>query len=230
MKEVHFKSVFIQNFLSIGENTIEINFHQGITIITGENKDKGGKNGIGKSTIADAIFWCLFGDTIRELKKENIQHNLNKDECCVILKFDIKNSNEVKKYQIKRILNPAKIEILCDDKDVTLSTLPKNDDFIKNLINANQEVFNNAVIMSTNSTVPFMAQKKTEKRKFIEGILQLNIFGEMLLKTRAEYNDLKKENDILSNNFLNQQKNLDIFEKQKEKGEELKYHKAKMNY
>ena len=215
MTEIAFKSLFVKNFLSIGQIPLELNFSKGINLITGENKDKGGKNGIGKSTIADSIFWCLFGNTIRELKKENIQHNLNKDECCVVLEFDVKKSNETKNYKIKRILNPAKIEILCDNKDITLSTLPKNDDFIKSLINANEEVFNNAVIMSTNNTIPFMAQKKTEKRKFIEGILQLNIFGEMLLKTRAEYNDFKKENDILSNNFLNQQKNLDIFEKQK---------------
>jgi len=72
-----------------------------------------------------------------------------------------------------------------------------------------------------------MAQKKTDKRKFIEGILQLNIFSEMLLKTRSDYNDTKKENDSLSSNFINEQKNLTIFEEQKEKGEENKKNKVK---
>lgn len=214
MTEIIFKSLFVKNFLSIGKTPLELSFSKGINLITGENKDKGGKNGIGKSTIADSIFWCLFGNTIRELKKENIQHNLNKEECFVILSFDVKSSNDTKNYQIKRTLNPAKIEILCDNQDITLSTLPKNDEFIIKLINANEEVFNNAVIMSTNNTIPFMAQKKTEKRKFIEGILQLNIFGEMLLKTRSEYNDIKKQNDIECNNFINLQKSLEIFEQQ----------------
>jgi DNA repair exonuclease SbcCD ATPase subunit len=215
MTEIIFKSLFVKNFLSIGKTPLELSFSKGINLITGENKDKGGKNGIGKSTIADSIFWCLFGNTIRELKKENIQHNLSKDECFVILNFDIKNVNSTtKNYQIKRTLNPAKIEILCDKQDITLSTLPKNDEFIVKLINANEEVFNNAVIMSTNNTIPFMAQKKTEKRKFIEGILQLNIFGEMLLKTRSEYNDTKKQNDIECNNFINLQKSLEVFEQQ----------------
>jgi DNA repair exonuclease SbcCD ATPase subunit len=215
MTEIIFKSLFVKNFLSIGKTPLELSFSKGINLITGENKDKGGKNGIGKSTIADSIFWCLFGNTIRELKKENIQHNLSKDECFVILNFDIKNVNgTTKNYQIKRTLNPAKIEILCDKQDITLSTLPKNDEFIVKLINANEEVFNNAVIMSTNNTIPFMAQKKTEKRKFIEGILQLNIFGEMLLKTRSEYNDTKKQNDIECNNFINLQKSLEVFEQQ----------------
>jgi DNA repair exonuclease SbcCD ATPase subunit len=213
-KEIIFKSISIKNFLSIGNQPLEINFTKGITVITGENKDKGGKNGIGKSTIADSIFWCLFGNTIRDLKKDKIQHNQNDEECRVVLSFEVKEPKVSKNYQITRVLNPSKIEILCNGGDITLSTLPKNDEFIKLLINANEEVFNNAVIMSANNTIPFMAQKKTEKRKFIEGILQLSVFSDMLLKARSRYNDIKKENDIECNNFINLQKNLEVFENQ----------------
>ena len=226
MKEITFKSIAIQNFLSFGNNITNIDFSKGINVITGENKDKGGKNGIGKSAIADAIFWCLFGNTIRELKKDKIQHNQNKETCKVELIFEVKDT-VTKEYKITRILEPSKIEILCNNKNITLSTIPKNDEFIKELINANEEVFNNAVIMSANNTIPFMAQKKTEKRKFIEGILRLDIFGDMLLRARSNFNDVKKENDICSNNFINEQRNLDIFKKQKEKGEENKNIKIK---
>lgn len=222
MKSVNFKNVFIKNFLSIGDKSLSLDFTTGITVITGENKDKGGKNGIGKSTIADAIYWCLFGNTIRELKKDKIQHNKNQKECQVILKFSVNDGTTEKEYQIDRVLNPSKIKIICDKQDITLSTLPKNDEFIKTLIGANEEVFNNAVIMSANNTVPFMAQKKTEKRKFIEGILQLNVFSEMLLKTRGDYNDSKKENDLLSDKFVNLQKNLSIFNEQKNNAEKDK--------
>ena len=220
MKNVTFQSVKIKNFLSIGNEPIEIDFKKGITVITGENKDKGGKNGIGKSTIADAIFWCLFGNTIRELKKDKIQHNKNKEECQVVLCFSIKDEKKESDYVITRTLNPAKIEILLEGgqryHDMTLSTIPENDEFIKNLIGANEEVFNNAVVMSANNTIPFMAQKKTDKRKFIEGILQLNIFSEMLLKTRNEYNDEKKSNDLHANNFVSEQRILDLLKSNKE--------------
>lgn len=225
MKNIIFKEVKIQNFLSIGKDALKIDFTKGITVITGENKDKGGKNGIGKSTIADAIFWCLFGNTIRELKKDKIQHNKNKEECQVVLSFSVSDGKNITPYTITRTLDPAKIEITAEDGDITLSTIPKNDEFIKDLIGANEEVFNNAVIMSTNNTIPFMAQKKTDKRKFIEGILQLNIFGEMLLKTRSEYNDIKKQNDIISGNFVNLQRNLAIFEDQKTNADAKKQEK-----
>lgn len=222
MKNIHFTSIEIQNFLSIGNTPLKINFQKGINLITGENKDIGGKNGIGKSTITDALYWCLFGNTLRELKKEKIQHNQNNKECQVRLLFDVETEKEKNSYEIHRILNPTKIFISKNSVDVTPSTIPKSDEFIKHILNANEEVFNNAVIMSSNNTLPFMAQKKVDKRKFIEGILQLNVFGEMLLKTRSELNEIKKQNDILSNNFVNQQRNLEIFEKQKENSDENK--------
>lgn len=229
MKNIIFEKIKIRNFLSISNTPIEIDFIKGVTIITGENKDKGGKNGIGKSTIADALYWCLFGNTIRELKKNQIQHNKSEESCEVNLKFKVSNGKNIASYTITRTLDPAKIEIIShsdqEDADITLSTLPKNDEFIKELIGATEEVFNNAVIMSTNNTIPFMAQKKTDKRKFIEGILQLNVFSEMLLKTRGEYNDIKKQNDIISGNFINLQKNLTIFEDQKTNAETKKQEK-----
>jgi DNA repair exonuclease SbcCD ATPase subunit len=213
MKNVVFENIKIKNFLSVGNDGIFIDFKKGITVITGENKDKGGKNGIGKSAIADALYWCLFGNTIRELKKNQIQHNKNDDTCEVSLNFSVSDGNNLTHYFLNRQLSPAKIklEVVIDQKssDITLSTIPETDDYIKNLIGANEEVFNNAVVMSLNNTVPFMAQKKTEKRKFIEGILQLNIFSEMLLKARGEYNDVKKENDVLSTNFIAEQRILD---------------------
>jgi DNA repair exonuclease SbcCD ATPase subunit len=215
MKKVKFNSVKIQNFLSIGKEPLEINFEKGITLITGENKDKGGKNGIGKSSILESIYWGLFGNTIRDIKKDKIIHNLSKKDCKVTLDISVETTSGVKNYLITRSIEPTKISIDCDGEDITHSTMPENDSFIKEIIGATEEVFQNAVIMSANNTLPFMAQKKTDKRKFIEGILNLNIFSDMLLKARGDYNDIKKKNDLLSNNFVNLQRNLSTFEDQK---------------
>ena len=227
MKKIIFDKIKVKNFLSIGKNSIELDFKTGVSLITGENKDTGGKNGIGKSTISDAIYWCLFGNTIRDLKKDKIIHTKSKGDCEAILNFKIESEDGIKSYKIIRTIEPSKVSLFCNDEDITPSTIPATDELIKHLIGGNEEVFQNSVIMSANNTLPFMAQKKIDKRKFVEGILQLNIFSEMLLKVRSEYNDYKKENDLLSNNFISQQKSLEIFEKQKENGEELKKTKIK---
>lgn len=225
MKKIIFKTVKIQNFLSVGSDPLEISFKTGITLITGENKDKGGKNGIGKSSILESIYWCLFGNTIRDIKKDKIIHNLSKKDCKVTLDISVETTLGIKNYIITRSLEPSKIFITCDGDDVTHSTIPENDSYIKEIIGATEEVFQNAVIMSANNTLPFMAQKKTDKRKFIEGILNLNVFSEMLLKARSDFNDLKKENDVLSSNFVNLQRSLSIFETQKLNSESKKQEK-----
>jgi len=223
---VVFNTLKIKNFLSIGEQKINLDFKTGINLLTGVNKDNNTRNGVGKSSIIESVYWCLFGSTIRDIKNDKIIHNQQKKGCEVHLSFQINESdNIVSNYEIKRFLGPSKIEIYKDGKDVTLSTIPANDEFIQKLIGATPEVFNNAVIMTANNTLPFMAQKKIDKRKFIEGILNLNIFTDMLLKARSDFNDTKKENDILSNNFLNQQKNLDIFENQILKNKQRKKEK-----
>ena len=50
--------------------------------------------------------------------------------------------------------------------------------------------------MTVNNTIPFMAKKKIEKRKFIEGILNLEVFSNMLTKVRNEYNEIQREFNI----------------------------------
>jgi len=182
-----FNDIKIKNFLSIGKE-IHLNFKTGINLITGVNADNNTRNGVGKSSIIESIYWCLFGKTIRDIKNEKIIHNQEKKGCEVCLYFDIvNNNNTTDTYVIKRSLGPSKIQIFKNSKD-------------------------NAIIMTADNTLPFMAQKKIDKRKFIEGILNLNIFTDMLLQARSDYNDAKKHNDILCNTFVNEQKHLETFE------------------
>ena len=62
---------------------------------------------------------------------------------------------------------------------------------------SNGKIFQNSVIMTINTTVPFMAQSKIDKRKFIESILSLEVFSDMLSKAREEHNILKKDYEVL---------------------------------
>ena len=226
MKKVKFNRISIKNFLSIGKEEVFLDFKKGISLITGENKDNGGRNGVGKSSLIESIYLALFGSTIRDIKKDKIVHNQNKGGSVVILEFAIEDGKTSTSYKLTRSLEPSKLslEVVKDsqEEDISLSTIPKTDEYIKQLIGANEEVFQNAVIMTANNTMPFMAQKKIDKRKFVEGILNLGIFGEMLLKTRADYNEKKKENEFLSKDFSSEQRILEFLENSKEGFDENK--------
>ena len=202
MKYVDFNSVKIRNFLSIGKEPVEIAFKQGLNVITGVNRDKEDRrNGVGKSTIADAIHFAIFGETIRELSKDFIVNSINKKNTYVELKFQVNENNITKDYRIVRKLKPTKCYLYVNDIDLTESTIPNTNKRIKGILNSSPEVFQNCVIMSLNTTLPFMAQRKVEKRKFIEGILNLEIFSEMLLSARSEYNDVQKKYDSITKDF-----------------------------
>jgi DNA repair exonuclease SbcCD ATPase subunit len=195
---VNFKSLTIKNFLSVGETPVTINFQDGVNVITGTNYDKeDSKNGVGKSTIADALYFALFGTTIRELSKDLIVNSFTKKKCEVVLDIDIENGNGLSQYRITRTINPTKCHMTKNGEDITRSTMAKTNEYIQKLVLSNGKIFQNSVIMTINNTVPFMAQSKVDKRKFIESILSLEIFSEMLSKAREEHNTLKKDYEVL---------------------------------
>lgn len=198
MRLVNFKSLTIKNFLSVGETPVTIDFQTGVNVITGVNYDKeDSKNGVGKSTIADALYFALFGTTIRELSKDLIVNSFTKKKCEVVLDIDIENGNGLSRYRITRTINPTKCHMTKNGEDVTRSTMAKTNEYIQKLVMSNGKIFQNSVIMTINNTVPFMAQSKIDKRKFIESILSLEIFSEMLSKAREEHNTLKKDYEVL---------------------------------
>jgi len=195
---VNFKSLTIKNFLSVGETPVSINFQEGVNVITGVNYDKeDSKNGVGKSTIADALYFALFGTTIRELPKDLIVNSFTKKKCEVVLDFDVENGNGLSQYRITRTIGPTKCHMTKNGEDVTRSTMAKTNEYIQRLVLSNGKIFQNSVIMTINNTVPFMAQSKIDKRKFIESILSLEIFSDMLAKAREEHNTLKKDYEVL---------------------------------
>ena len=218
MKYINFNSIKISNFLSIGKEPIAINFKTGLNIITGVNRDKEDRrNGVGKSTIADAIHFAIFGETIREVSKDFIVNSVNKKNTYVEVHFSINENNKTNNYRIIRKLKPTKCYLYANDVDVTESTIPNTSKKIKNILSCSPEVFQNCVIMSLNTTLPFMAQKKVEKRKFIEGILNLEIFSDMLLRARSEYNDVQKKYEHITKDFDHATNIFKLLNDQKEK-------------
>ena len=197
MKFVNFHSVTLQNFLSVGSEPVKVDFTRGLHVITGINRDKQDRrNGVGKSTIADAIHFAIFGSTIRDLKKENIVNHLTGSGTVVELIFTITDRDVSTEYKITRSLEPSRCKLYINGIDETRDTIANTTEYVCNLINATQEIFQNCVIMTVNHTVPFMAKKKVEKRKFIEGIFNLEVFGQMLSQLRSEYNDVKKDIEV----------------------------------
>ena len=218
MKKVDFKKISIVNFLSIGDEPVTVEFNKGLHVITGKNRDKPDRrNAIGKSTIADSVYFAIFGETLREIKKDLIPNNLTNGKTHVELDFEVTTNSITHKYKIIRNLSPSKAFIFKDGVDKTRDSISNTTKYIARVLSASPAIFQNCIIMTVNNAVPFMAKNKIEKRKFIEDIFGMEVFSTMLSTLRNEYNELKREHDTELTKLEEVSKSLKNYSNQKEK-------------
>lgn len=76
--------VVIQNFLTIGEATINL-ADRGLVLIQGENRDdpSADSNGAGKSSVVEAVCWALYGVTARDVTGDAVINDKAKKNCSV---------------------------------------------------------------------------------------------------------------------------------------------------
>lgn len=214
MKKITFKKLSIKNFLSVGEEPVDITFETGFNIITGLNKDEDDiRNGVGKSTVCEAFYYAIFGNTMRELNNQAfiINRKVGKN-CKVKLEFENNSSKHGKEqFVIERTLAPKSFKIWKNGEDVTKSTIPESNKYIKEVLSLNEELFQNCIIMRANNTIPFMVKKKTEKKNFIESIFNLGVFSEMTKLMRNDLREVKRNYDIIETSKLGLYQNKDRY-------------------
>jgi len=217
MKKVNFNKISIKNFLSFGNEPVVLEFKRGLHVITGVNRDKSDRqNGLGKSAMMESLYFAIFGTTIRELKKDLIPNSFTNGSCEVILNFDVIQESQKDEYRLVRTINPTKLFLYKNGEDITRDSIKNTEEYLHNLINASPSIFENCVIMTLNNTIPFMAKSKVDKRKFIEGIFNLDIFSKMLAEVREEYNDTKKTYEIDLTKMEGSQRSVESFKNQRE--------------
>ena len=197
MKKIKYKTLSIQNFLSIGNNTVSVDFQNGLNLITGLNIDNPERrNGTGKSAIIEGFYYALFGTTIRDIKKEFVINNVTKGSGKIELFFDVQTDTSTKSYKIVRTLKPSAVELHelgLDKPDISKDSIANTNKYINELIGSNPVICKSCDILSMSDNIPFMAKKPEDKRKFIEDIFTLEIFGKMLKDLKEQIKDNKME-------------------------------------
>lgn len=198
MKKINFTKLTVKNFLSIGNEPVVINFKQGLNVIQGINRDEDDiHNGVGKSSILSAFYFAIFGNTMRELPKQFIINRKIGKGAVVRLEFeDISSKRGEEYFVIERTLGPAKCRVWKNDIEKTKSSIAETNKYILEVLDADEDVFQNCVMMRANSTVPFMGKKKTEKKNFIESIFNLGVFSEMLKLVKDDIKEVRSKFDI----------------------------------
>jgi len=217
MKKITYKTLKVQNFLSVGNNTITIDLTSGIHQIEGINKDEPERrNAVGKSVVANSHFFALFGETVNKIKSEFVVNNITKGKGLIELEFDVETREGVNSYIIKRQIKPSKVELWKNGVDITLDSIANTNKYICDLLNTNPTIYKCCDIMTIRETVPFMSMEAAEKRKFIEDIFAIDVFGRMLKDLKKMVSDNKSDTGISIAKLGEQEKSLKSLKDQKE--------------
>lgn len=174
------KNITIKNFMSVGSVTQAINLEGSkLTLVLGENLDLGGggsRNGVGKSTLVQAISYGLFGAPITNIKRDNLINKTNSKNMIVTIDFE-KNKNH---YRIERGRKPGIIRFLTNNKQFTVDTNDSVDEAhgesrvtqqeIEKVLGFSKELFRHIVALNT-FTEPFLNQGAATQRNIIEELL-----------------------------------------------------------
>lgn len=227
MKKVILKKLKLKNFLSIGDDWVELDIKPGLTFITGHNHDKNSSNGVGKSALfTDSFFFSLYGHTLRRLNKKEIGNNVTKGVCKTVISFDVIDNDRKDEYALMRQLAPAKMQLVKNGEDIT-QNIRETDDVIEKIISANSDVFKYAVVMTLNDSVGFMNQNRNERRKFVESILRLGVFADMSKLHSKLVTESRKDYEVASGRLSDAKRNLLQYEEQTRKQTERREEKLK---
>lgn len=190
------KKIIIKNFMSVGNDQLEIDFdnYNGIILITGENLSisKNSSNGSGKSLLYEAILFALYEKTIR---------GLSKDEC---INFQNGKNLYIELYvddlMIIRQRKPNKLSVYKknNDKweDITRSSMQITQKELENIIGINYETFINIFCFGQHNLFSFLSADNKTKRIIIENLLSLEEY--------KKYEDNTKNYiKIIKNNIFN---------------------------
>jgi len=188
---IHFKKVRYKNFLSTGQQFIEVQLDRSSkTLVVGEN-------GAGKSTMLDALCFGLFQRAFRNIKKDQMINSINEKDCVVEVEFIIGQNQ----YKIIRGIKPNIFEIWCNgvmlNQDAAVRDYQKH--LESTILKLNFRSFTQVVILGNASFVPFMQLSSRHRRNVVEEILDIEIFSKMNFMFRSKVqaqDELIKQSDF----------------------------------
>lgn len=199
------KNITIKNFMSVGQVTQSINLeNRDLVLVLGENLDLGGndsRNGVGKSTIVNALSYALYGTALTNIKKNNLINKTNGKNMVVTLEFE----KDGVSYFVERGRSPNKFvfsvagkEFQSDDTDEAQGDSRLTQYELERHLGIGHSMFKLLVALNTYSE-PFLSMRSGDQRAIIEqllGITQLSDKAEVLKVQLKETKDAIKEEEF----------------------------------
>ncbi len=206
---IEFRSIKFKNVLSYGAKWTEINLKSGLTLISG-------RNGNGKTTLLDALSYCLFGKPYRKITLQELINRTNKRnlDTEVVL---FAGSDE---YKICRGMKPDRLVISKNGSELdNLSKSTLTQEEVEKIIGIDYKMFRQVISLAISYNKPFISMDPKEKREMIESIFNVKVFGSMLKDVKKLKSEEKVKRDLNQNSYDMTNTTLNVLTEQISSGE-----------
>lgn len=175
-----------KNFASYGNQTQRIQFDEDqsklfLTL---------GKNGDGKTTIANAIIYALYG-RVEGVKLSDLPNRINKE-----LYVKIGLTCGTIDVEIERGLLPNKFGVKLNGVDFDKAGKKSVQDYLEEeIFGIPYHVFKNIIILSVNDFKSFLTMSNQDKKQIIDKMFGFSILNDMQMSIKTERRNVKLEID-----------------------------------
>lgn len=180
------QSIEFKNFASYGNSIQRLEFeedHSELFLTLG-------KNGHGKTTIANAIVFALYGK-VEGVKMADLPNRINR-ELWVKINLQCKNTE----VSIERGLAPGKFEVKLNGIEFDKAGKRSVQEYLEEeIFGIPYHVFKNIIILSVNDFKSFLTMTNNDKKQIIDRMFGFSILNEMQQNIKEERKGLKVDLD-----------------------------------
>ena len=178
-----FNALTFRNFLSVGNNDVTIDLNDNKTTLIH------GTNGSGKSTILDALCYCLFNKPFRKVNLPQLVNSQNKKGLLTEVSFSIGRDD----YIVRRGAKPKVFEIWKNGERLQAKAADKDNQahLEQNILKLTYKSFTQIVILGSSNFVPFMQLPSAGRRECVEDFLDIKVFSTMAVIAKERLRGLK---------------------------------------
>lgn len=205
-----FIDIELKNFLSYGNAPTKIHLDRGSVILIS------GQNGVGKTTLINAVYYTCFDDSLTECKLDELINNINLQDMVCSVTFSVGSSGYYKITRgrktkqgnyVKFYHNPNE-NVFLDEHEKSLDSSRNTNQLIVDTIGIPADMFKRMVVISAINT-SFLNISATEQSNFMERLFDLHILAEKasVLKSHIKATEEQIKEQVTKIDRIKQEQN-----------------------